>query len=224
MKGRLYMKIGLINGSPKQRNSVSETIINQLKGRIEKGNQLIELHFRTNRLSDQSIGQLASCDCLVFAFPLYVDGIPSHLLACLRQLEDYFSKEAKKELRVYCLVNCGFYEGEQTAIAQDIMKNWCKRATLSWGQGIGIGSGGMVQSVANAGDDFRLKRNFARALDMVSKNILSLSEAENVYINFNFPRLLYKLCGEMGWRKQIKNEGLKVKDLNRQIDLGDSKG
>lgn len=213
----LYMKIALINGSPKAKDSASGSILMQLQKRIREDNEILELQFRKNELNSEVLSELALCDCLVFAFPLYVDGIPSHLLIYLKQLEDFFSLQTKKEIRVYCLVNCGFYEGDQTEPAMDIMKNWCNKAGLNWGQGIGIGTGGMILSVENASSEHKLKKSYSAALDTISENISSLNEAKSIYTNFNIPRLLYKLGGNMGWRKQIKNNGLRVSDLNRRI-------
>lgn len=211
------MKIALINASPKARESVSGSILRQLQTMIGENDEYIEFHFRKRELKSGVINELALCDCLVFAFPLYVDGLPSQLLSCLKQLEGYFSTHPKKKIGVYCLVNCGFYEGIQTAVALDIMKNWCYKAGLSWGQGVGIGSGGMILSIENIPVEHRLKKNFSRALDTISGSISSLSGAENVFIDLNFPRFLYKLAGDMGWRWQIKKNGLKVRDLNRRI-------
>ncbi|HAW69762.1 MAG TPA: hypothetical protein DHD79_09105, partial [Firmicutes bacterium] len=85
------------------------------------------------------MAELAACDTLVFAFPLYVDGIPSHLLSCLSQMEGYLKPLASKEMRVYAIVNCGFYEGRQNQHALDMMQNWCAKTRLIWGHGLGIG-------------------------------------------------------------------------------------
>jgi hypothetical protein len=76
---------------------------------------------------------LTECNVLVFAFPLYVDGIPSHLLNCLRKLEKFFGGLDKKDIMVYSLGNCGFYEGDQNKLAIEMMENWCAKAGLKWG-------------------------------------------------------------------------------------------
>jgi len=48
-------------------------------------------------------------------------------------------------------------------------------------------------------------------------SIASRKIAEDLFISPNFPRIAYKIGAEMGWRKQIKANGLKAKDLFKQI-------
>lgn len=208
------MEIALINGSPKSNNSTSEFILKELKKLLKSDSTIISEHqIRNSKLYEKEIEQLTKCDVLVFVFPLYVDGIPSHLLHCLIQLEDIFKNIKEKEFMVYSLVNCGFHEGHQNKLAIEMMENWCRKTGLKWGQGIGIGSGGMLLSIKNIPSGHGPRKNLDKGLKQFISNILKSSAAENSYITPNFPRFAYKLAGEMGWRKAIKANGLKRKDL-----------
>lgn len=208
------MKISLINGSPKFKNSASGCLLQELKPFLEHDNNLIsEYHFREPQLNTGEMEQLAQCDVLVFAFPIYVDGIPSHLLNCLIQLESFFSTIKAKDIIVYSLVNCGFYEGHQNALAIEMMKNWCAKAELQWGQGVGIGAGGMLTAIKNVPIGNGPKKDLGIAFEKLANNILKASSGEDIFITANFPRILYKLAAERGWRKSIKANGLKRKDL-----------
>ncbi|WP_346899736.1 hypothetical protein [Clostridium sp. UBA7503] len=93
------MKIALISGSPKIKNSASDYILQELKAFLrQQDNMIIEYYFREPQLSIKEIENLVECDTLVFAFPLYVDGISSHLLNGLVKLEKTFqgiNKEIK---------------------------------------------------------------------------------------------------------------------------------
>ncbi|HBR23998.1 MAG TPA: hypothetical protein DD782_05515, partial [Firmicutes bacterium] len=138
----------LINGSPKANSSVSGAILKDLRKRLSDHQDQLEAgtcdtyavyHFSKPQINQQDLAELAACDTLVFAFPLYVDGIPSHLLSCLSQMEGYLKPLASKEMRVYAIVNCGFYEGRQNQHALDMMQNWCAKTRLIWGHGLGIG-------------------------------------------------------------------------------------
>lgn len=207
------MKIALINGSPKAKDSASAYLINELKALLEDDNKTIsEYHFRKPLLTTEEIEQLAESNVLVFAFPLYVDGVPSHLINSLIQLENFFSTIKEKDIMVYTLVNCGFYEGHQNALAIEIMKNWCTKAGLQWGQGIGIGAGGMLTIKVPIGHG--TKKSLGVAFEKVMSNILSQSSEDDIYITADFPRILYKLAAESGWRKNIKANGLKRRDLS----------
>lgn len=208
------MKIALINGSPKSNNSVSECILQELKVFIESDNNMIsEYNFRKPQLNAEEIEELAEQDVLVFAFPLYVDGIPSHLLNCLIQLEKAFIVANKKDILVYTLVNCGFYEGHQNRVAIEIMENWCTKVGLKWGQGVGIGAGGMFQSVKSVPLGYGPKKNLGVVIKQLSDNIQNCNMGENTFIKPNFPRFAYKLAAEMGWRSSIRANGLNRKDL-----------
>ncbi|MEG2916647.1 MAG: hypothetical protein RR891_11020 [Clostridium sp.] len=210
------MKIALINGSPKAKDSGSGHILQGLKSFFDGSHSILEYFFRKHQIDNDQMKEISQCEAIVFAFPLYVDGIPSHLLRCLIQLEEFFSAIDKKDIRVYALVNCGFYEGQQNILAINMIENWCEKSKLKWGQGIGIGGGGMLLSVKNVPLGHGPNKNLGEALKVVSNNILKGQSGENLFIKPNFPRLAYKLAGERGWRQGIKANGLKTKDLFRK--------
>lgn len=62
------------------------------------------------------------------------------------------------------------------------------------------------------------KKNFSCALHTLSDRISHKETGENICFSPNFPRILYKLAGEMGWRQAVKNNGLARRDLwNKQV-------
>lgn len=208
------MKIAFINGSPKSGESASASLLEDLKTLLSHGEVVSsDFHLGKPAISPEEMEQLGDHDILVFAFPLYYDGIPSHLLRCLSQLEKYFSSQKEKDIRVYALVNNGFYEGHQNALAIGMMKNWCVRAGLKWGQGLGCGAGGMILAVKNVPFRSRPKKKIGEALEELSGNIANKASGESIFVTMDIPRILYKLAGEMGWRQSIKANGLKKKDL-----------
>lgn len=78
-------------------------------------------------LTEAQIAKIQSSDALIFAFPLYIDSIPSHLLRELLVLEQRGFQE--KKTKVYCIINNGFFEGEQNHVAIEQMKLWCESVT-----------------------------------------------------------------------------------------------
>lgn len=210
------MNITMINGSPKIKESASGALLNELKSFLPN-DRVTEYHFRTPSLpSEMDLEALAKQDVLILAFPLYVDSIPSHVLNCLCQLEDYF-KTQPSPLTVYAIVNCGFFEGEQNRHALDTVKNWCVKSGLHWGQGLGIGGGGMIPGIQNIPAGKGPRKNFSAALKKLAGHILDASACENIYISPNFPRLAYQMSAEMEWNRQIKANGLSKKDLDRRL-------
>lgn len=211
------MKIAFINGSPKVKDSASGIILEELKQFIDNSSMISEYFFRKPSVTKEEMGKLSESDALVFAFPLYVDGIPSHLLRCLMDLEEYFKSVGNSNIIVYALVNSGFYEGEQNKIAIEMMENWCEKAGLIWGQGIGVGAGMMMHSVINVPTGQGPKKDFGNALRILGENISKGNSGGNLCITANFPKFLYRISGNFGWIQSAKKNGLKKKDLSRRV-------
>ena len=134
------MRIALINGSPKVKNSASGTLLEDIKGYLGEKAELIEFGFHASVLSNETLDALSQAETWVFAFPLYVDGIPGQLLSCLIQLEE--ARIRNPQIRIYGVVNCGFYEGIQAELALQLLQNWCEKTGFLWSGGIGVGGGG----------------------------------------------------------------------------------
>lgn len=209
------MRILCINGSPKPSKSSSGAVLKELQDVLE-GHDVKEISIRKPELTEDMKAEILGSDCLVFAFPLYVDSIPSHLTYVLMQMERLFQETMSKKM-VYAIVNCGFYEGHQNHIALKIMRCWCERAGLSWGQGLGIGGGGMIPMLSGIPEGKSIKKDFSAAISETAGNISSFRKADDKFISPGIPRIMYKLAGQMGWRKQIKDNGLPAKELSRKI-------
>jgi len=207
------MKIALINGSPQIKACTSSIILQKIKEILGDGQVFSDFHFRRPCLDSEEMERLLKHDVLIFSFPLYVDGVPSHLLNCLIELERHLSSRSSKNIKVYALVNCRLYEGEQTRLALNQVKNWCWRVGLTWGQGMGIGASSLIFALRKS-----LNGNFPvgkleRSLETFGNNVLYLREEENIYTTVSFPRFLYKFITEMEWRRVLRANGLRKKDL-----------
>jgi multimeric flavodoxin WrbA len=211
------MRIALVNGSPKASKSASEVVLRSLKLMLPESDEMIEISMRNTSVSEEDLEKLAGCDTLVFAFPLYYDGIPSQLLRCLVQMESYFREKGVTGIRVYALVNNGFYEGRQNVYAIENMKHWALKSGLVWGQGIGLGGGGMLAPMKDITEGQGVKKNLGGALRTIAGNIASGNSAEPLFVSPEIPRIVYQLGGNMGWNAQSKANGLTKKDLGRRV-------
>ena len=204
------MKITIINGSPKTVKSNSEILGNYLFPLLKENNikKYYSIYFQLN---DKTKNEIYNSDVLIFIFPLYVDGIPSNLLKLLVKFEK--ENVVRPETKIYCIVNNGFYEGKQNFLALLHMKNWCKKVNAKWGQGIGIGSGELLPYLKK----FKLGqgplKNLEKILNRFSRNILTLNSDKNIYINPNWPKILYFIQGSISWILKARKNNLKIQEL-----------
>ena len=204
------MKITIINGGPKTVKSNSEILGNYLFPLL-KENNIKKYYSISFQLNDKTKNEIYNSDVLIFIFPLYVDGIPSNLLKLLVKFEK--ENVVRPETKIYCIVNNGFYEGKQNFLALLHMKNWCKKVNAKWGQGIGIGSGELLPYLKK----FKLGqgplKNLEKILNRLSRNILTLNSDKNIYINPNWPKILYFIQGSISWILKARKNNLKIREL-----------
>ena len=135
------MKTVFINCSPKKRFCASAYFL-ALQRLFVRGEKVTE-KLRAPADHDRILNQLRDADAAVFSLPLYVDGIPSHVLRFLKKAEA-FCKENNLHLCIYCVANNGFIEGKQNEPLMQAFEHFCTRAGLTWGGGVGIGGGVML--------------------------------------------------------------------------------
>lgn len=205
------MNIALINGSPKTGENNSQYFADEMEKLLLPA-EVVGIRLNRPHISEQEKERLASCDALVFCFPLYVDAIPSQLLTVLVELETFFrDKQIKAD--VYAVINCGFYEGVQTHIAFDVLRNWAVRSGLCWRQGVGIGAGEMFGQLGGIPLGKGPKTSLGKALNVLAANISQHGAGENIFVNPNFPRFGFLWIASLGWKRQAKANGVSKKDI-----------
>lgn len=210
------MKIALIKGSPKPKHGASDFLLQRLRTLLDQEKEITITmhHFNKPTLNPDEMESLTESTIWVLAFPLYVDAIPSHLLSCLIQLEKFLVAYEEKKITVYALANCGFYEGRQNEVALEIIKNWCVKSGLTWGQGIGFGSGGMLLMLDRLFLNQVFYKDLRNALVELKSNLETCSLGQNIYLNTSIPRFAYKLGVHSSWRRSITANGLPRRSLS----------
>ncbi len=135
------MKTVFINCSPKKRFCASAYFL-FLERLFVRGEKVKE-KLRTPADHSRILEQLKDAQAVVFGLPLYVDGVPSHVLRFMEEMET-FCRENDLKLSVYCIANNGFIEGKQNEPLMQVFENFCAHAGLNWGGGTGIGGGVML--------------------------------------------------------------------------------
>ena len=105
------MKLLILNASPKRRGGASQFFSGILRlflpGLVKK-----TVPLRSRKDFDHALSQLGSADAVCISFPLYVDGLPSHLAEFLSLAEEY-CKARSLRFRLYAIANNGFIEGDR---------------------------------------------------------------------------------------------------------------
>ncbi|MCL2298698.1 MAG: hypothetical protein FWC27_00950 [Firmicutes bacterium] len=197
------MRVAFVNGSPRKEQGITARLLRVMEERLP-GCEITR-------------GWEEPCDALLIAFPLYVDGIPSNLLRELIAHEH----SLKPGTRVYALVNNGFYEGEQNAGAISMLRNWCERAGLVWGQGIGVGAGEIlkrepIMAMATVVARGPLKK-YNAALNSLAGHILAGEGGEDIYTNPGMPRAMYIFGGNISFRAAAKKNGLSKREIKHRL-------
>ena len=208
-------KVILLNCSLRTDNSNSKKFLDRLSDNIRGNAESINLSSYINRY-DELVGILAGAGRIVLGVPLYVDGIPSALLRVMEKLEHRMSSGTK---HIYVVSNMGFYESAQLKNLMSMVKTWCEKCGYTYGGGVAIGAGEMIGSVITSTDKGPAK-NAAEALNKLSTAIDEIKDIDDIYADaYRFPRALYMFAAGSGWPMAAKKNGLKRKDLYRQVIL-----
>jgi multimeric flavodoxin WrbA len=209
--GGARVKIALVNGSPKPGGSASKLILEALQERIGSSSDCTVCN-AVKQERDEFIRAIARSDAIVFIFPLYVDGIPSHLLRLLDEASGEIA-DAAPGATVYAVVNNGLYEGWQNTLAFEMMRRFVDRAGLSWGGGTGAGAGGMIHVLTIGRGPLK---KLGAALDSLAQNITNRVAADDCTLEPAFPRFLYKAAAHSEWRRGARKNNLTVKQLYKK--------
>ena len=135
------MKAMILNGSPKKKGSTSG-LLGRAMGCFLAGWEVWHASIRTKKQFPEILQHLKEIDVLILAAPLYVDGIPSHVIEFLQEAEA-FCRENHCRFVFYAISNNGFIEGSHNRVHLKMYECWCRRADVAWGGGIGVGGGEM---------------------------------------------------------------------------------
>lgn len=204
------MTIGLINGSIRSRG-VSASLMNEMSHLLQ-GEDVILSHWDDAAKAHASIDELLEADAWVLFFGVYFDGLPSHLLRCLEDIERSV-KNAQNKPRVYVLINCGFPEPVHAELSFSIVRHWCERADLEFSGGILFGSGGAYLAFQRVPMGTGEKKHLAEALSELASSIREERELPAMTTDLGFSQEAYFELSNEGWRQAAKKRGLAVEDL-----------
>lgn len=133
------MNILVLNASPKRKGGASRCFSWLLK-LLLVGCKITTLNIRNQADYAKALTLLDRMDAVVISSPLYVDGVPAHMLPFLEKAE-YECRQKHYRFKLYVISNSGFVEGVQNKLHLKMYEAWCHRADIEWGGGLGIGGG-----------------------------------------------------------------------------------
>lgn len=206
----------LLNCSLRADASNSKKMLDALSEKITGDKESVNLSTYISR-QDELVSKLKNAEKIVLGTPLYVDGIPSQLLRIMKQMEQDPGTENKI---IYAVTNMGFYESFQQKHLVAMIKRWCKKCGYKYGGAVAIGGGEMIGMMINSPSaEKNPAKNAALALKKLGEAVSSSSTIENVYANAAmFPRFMYMSVANLSWPRSGKLNGLKKKDLMRQLE------
>jgi multimeric flavodoxin WrbA len=206
------MKVLILIGSPKGRNSASGMLASKLaEGLREQGaavsDELVHARLRSEDDTHLLLDAVDASDLAVLAFPLYIDSLPAPLIRLLERVaERRVGLSPTGTPRLAVIVQCGFPEAHQCDTAVGICRLFAERTGMRWAGALAMGMGGQL------GGEFRRLpgggKNILDALDMASKALSRggniPEEATTLFAKPLIPRWMYLLFGNLGWRMQMR--------------------
>ncbi|GEM_PF-695946 len=218
--------IALLSASPKGSGlpCVSRMFCNMAAERIAYGEVCVHrFDVRAcfaEKTEESTYRAMLESDALLVVFPLYFFCLPGMLMRFLQDFSVFAKAHAAESRlnRVYALVNCGFPEAGINEEAVRVVARFSASVQASFRFGILVGGGGMALGAKDAPFMKSYFGSITDAFDQIRIDTISFSEAPlaNVYVEAKFPRKLYFLAGDLGWKHTAKKNGLPKKALRRQ--------
>lgn len=218
-------KLVIVNGSPKP--DADPSVSEYLSSLAEKGiadEEIIIERFSARKSvlsgSAEAFSAMAESDAILLVFPLYFFCLPGILT---RFLQDYSAfaetkRQGCKATRVYAIVNCGFPEDEINSDALRVVESFTRVIGAQYRFGLMIGGGGMLLGAKDAPFMKGVMSTIDEYLSLLKDDILSQQDSVHPTMRafVKFPRKLYFMMGNLGWKMQEKINGLKTQDLRRK--------
>jgi hypothetical protein len=229
----------LLVGSPKKGTSTSESLGTHLLDRLARHAipaRIVRLHrvLSSAEAWEDVLAAIETTDLVILAAPLYVDSLPSHVIAALERItarrqgaEDRPSDDAHASAgdvgearfafsrilnrpRFVCIVNCGFPEARHNETAIRICRQFAREAGFDWAGGLALGGGEMIagKPLVKMGG---MVRRVVAALDLAAEALATGDAVPDQAVTLMAKPLisprLFVLAGAFVWRMGARRYG-----------------
>lgn len=124
----------------------SNRCLESIKECVQK-EDIISLTIKEQMEWNQVYRYLEDAGAIVLDADVHMNSVSACVLSFLERIEHAVIGGESIGGKFYAVLYTELYEGEQTSIAMEILKNFCTHANIMWGRGLGIGGNGMKPTV-----------------------------------------------------------------------------
>ncbi len=216
-------RVVILSGSPKvnQDEAVSDCLAKFCANFLAEASldvQVISVRETLlHRKTEEAFAAVQHADAIVVIFPLYFFCMPAMLTRFLQDFAVSYPSATRKT-NVYAIVNCGFPEPEINLEAMRVMESFSQHTGRTFGGGVLIGCGGMLIDAQQAPVMKPVFDSIEGLLTRVKCDLNYTEPPKKTLSNTvaKFPRFLYFLAGNTGWRMMARKNGLRQGDLLRR--------
>lgn len=214
------MKVALINGSPKKEYSHSHDLLRRFASYLSDYEPLY-ISLGTEKDAKNACFQVNTCDAMVIAAPLYLDGFPSAVLQFMSEMEYRYHGQG---IPAAFIINCGVYDGKCAETAVRIAKNWCKKAKLNYVMTVSLGGCEVLENYADIKTGDGVLKALAGAFVIMALGIRGNNTKQDQYLVLRMRQFSYQKSVEKKWKKEIRQNGLSTRDLSYRPVKGKNSG
>lgn len=204
------MKIALIDGSLEQEDSIAGQMLEEFKPYL-KGQACEEFYFYKGspKRKEETAARLWECSALLLAVPFDGEKLSSHMKEILVELKLLLGEKKSLQM-VYAMAQCGAYDGKRNEGALDSIREWCQEEGICWGQGLGLGAGGMLLSMQEISMGQGPKKEIGKAFAELAEHMVSGTSGEDLFLSIDISRFSCQAAAGYGWRLHRKEKNQEV--------------
>jgi len=224
----------LIVGSPKIKHRSTSAILGEyLLGTMKSAGWKAEV-LTLNRRLDREEGQIDLCsamdrsDLIILAFPLYIDSLPYLVTKALEVIASHKKRsQVKKPQRIFVIINNGFPEYRQNALALAICRCFADQCGYSWlgalalGAGEALGGGQELTQTKRSGPPVK---HVIKALDQAGQELAKgnavysdtqslISKSPIPIVTFGMWSWMFTKLGGKWWIQQAIDNGVTKEEM-----------
>jgi len=224
----------LIVGSPKIKERSTSSIMGEYLTEVlaTRGwkSEKLTLNASLNRENGQAklCSAVDRADLIILAFPLYIDALPYLVTKSLEVIARHLrTSKNRSPQRLLTIVNNGFPEAHQNALALAICRSFAEQCGIGWAGGLAMGAGEVlgggqlltepkrsgppvrhvIEAMIKAGEDL------ARGSGLSSDAQRLISKVPIPVVSSGVWRWMFQRFAALFWKRMARENGIETKDM-----------